>query len=195
MKALFRFKTLFFGLLAVSIGATTGVVLAAHTVHRAAPAATAISVNFAGDRGAAETTPEPEATASPEPEAEASPEPETQASPEPEPEATESPEAENQNENESEPSEHPSPTPASTAATSTETFTLVGGTVTLSCPASGPIMLDSATPNAGFSFEQSREDGDSTIEIRFESSSHESRLQADCAAGQVQVLEQREESN
>ena len=194
MKALFRYKTLFFAALAVTLGATTGVVLAAHTVHQFSPVGS-VATTFSGHQSESGTEPSPEATESPRPEATESPE----ASPEPE--ATESPEATEAAENEPneeaspEPQEHPSPTPTSTTTVSSRTFNLTGGTVTLSCPSSGAIMLDSATPNVGFSFEQSREDGDQTIEIRFQSSSHESRLQADCAGGQVQVLELREESN
>jgi len=192
MKGLFRSKTLFFAALAVTLGATTGVVLAAHAV-TTSPVGT-ITGTFSGHEGQSGTgssgeaqSPEPEATENPE----ASPEPEATESPE----ATEAAENEPNEEASPEPQEHPSPTPTSTTTVSSRTFNLTGGTVTLSCPSSGAIMLDSATPNVGFSFEQSREDGDQTIEIRFQSSSHESRLQADCAGGQVQVLELREESN
>jgi outer membrane biosynthesis protein TonB len=183
MKTLFRTNSLFFGALAIGLGATTGLVLAGQTVHRPATPAS-LTVSLAGHQSERQAPPAPEATESPEP-----PAPGT----EPEPEPAETAEAEPAEA--AEPEEHPSPTPTAATASSSQTFSLTGGTVTLSCPSFGAIMLDSASPTAGFSFEQSREDGDSTIEIRFESSSHESRLQADCAGGQVQVLELREESN
>lgn len=199
MKTLFRTRTVLFGALAVTLGAASGAVLAAHSINRAAPLA-AISVSFAGHhvQGQAEASPEPAES----PEADASPEPEATETPEAaEPaEAAEAAEAgagaeAPEPEADQQPEEHPTPAPTATSAASTETFSLTGGTVTLSCPSSGAITLDSASPNAGFSFEQGTEDGGGTIEVRFESSSHESRLQADCSGGQVQVLELREEAS
>jgi len=77
---------------------------------------------------------------------------------------------------------------------STRTFSLVGGTVTVTCTGN-VLTIDSAIPNAGFSMEQELKDDDHTAEFRFENGSHESRLEVSCASGQVQVQELREENS
>jgi hypothetical protein len=87
----------------------------------------------------------------------------------------------------------PAPAPAPPQS-STRTFSLVGGTVTVTCTGN-TLTVDSATPNAGFSMEQELKDDDNAVEFRFESSSHESRLEVSCANGQVQVQELREENS
>ncbi len=90
----------------------------------------------------------------------------------------------------------PSPQLASPTATSSptsQTFQLTGGTVTLSC-ANGVISIDAATPNAGFTVEQEVKDEGAQAEVRFESATHESRLEASCVGDQIQVDELREEA-
>lgn len=87
------------------------------------------------------------------------------------------------------------PSPAPTSFTSTGTFILVGGTVTLSCFSSGSIIVDLLTPNTGFSARVEHEDDGQEVEVRFEGGSHESRLEAACVGGQVELRELREESS
>jgi outer membrane biosynthesis protein TonB len=101
--------------------------------------------------------------------------------------------AENENEN-----ENARPTPAPTAppapaTSSTKTFSLVGGTVMVTCTGNA-ITLDSATPNAGFTTDKA-ESQEGSVEVRFESDSHESRLQVSCRNGAVVVEELREENS
>jgi hypothetical protein len=91
---------------------------------------------------------------------------------------------------------HPSPQLASPTATSSptsQTFHLTGGTVTFSC-ANGVISIDAATPNAGFTVEQEVKDEGARAEVRFESATHESRLEASCVGDQIRVDELREEA-
>ena len=80
------------------------------------------------------------------------------------------------------PAAPPAPTPAP-AATS-RTFTLVGGSAQLSCT-NGQIALNWATPNSGYWVETGTEDGGATIEVRFRSDAHESRLDASCSGSTV----------
>lgn len=75
----------------------------------------------------------------------------------------------------------PSPAPSG----SSRTFTLQGGTASVSCQ-SNQISLDWATPNAGFQVELERHDSNSVLEVRFLGDSHESRLETWCSGGQVQ---------
>jgi hypothetical protein len=84
----------------------------------------------------------------------------------------------------SQPPRSPSPPPTQ-AASSSRTFALVGGTTQLTC-GGGSIVLNWATPNSGFWVETSTENGGATIEVRFRSDAHESRLDAWCATGRVQ---------
>jgi cytoskeletal protein RodZ len=85
------------------------------------------------------------------------------------------------------------PPPTAAAAPTTRTFALVGGTASLSC-GSGAISLDWATPNPGFQVETGTSDGGAQVEVRFRSDSHESRLDAWCAGGQVQGAVEEESS-
>lgn len=62
---------------------------------------------------------------------------------------------------------------------------MVGGTASLTCTGA-QIALNWATPNSGFQVETGTSDGGTTVEVRFRSDSHESRLQASCSGGQVQ---------
>lgn len=87
------------------------------------------------------------------------------------------------------------PSPVASGSTATATFSLIGGTVTVSCPSFGSIMVDLVAPNPGFSVRTEREDNGQTVEIRFEADSHESRLQATCAGARVVALELREGSS
>jgi hypothetical protein len=73
------------------------------------------------------------------------------------------------------------PAPSKTS----RTFSLVGGTVDVSCQ-NNQISLDWATPNAGFQVEIEWHDSNTVLEVRFTSSSHESRLETWCSAGQIQ---------
>src|SRR5712692_326538 len=69
--------------------------------------------------------------------------------------------------------------PTTASSPTSQTFQLAGGTVTLSC-AKGVISIDTATPNAGFTVEQEVKDQGAQAEVRFESATHESRLEASC---------------
>jgi hypothetical protein len=70
---------------------------------------------------------------------------------------------------------------------------MVGGTASLTC-SGDRITLNWATPNSGFEVEIESSGGSSVVEVRFRSSAHESRLEAWCAGGVVQ-LSIREESS
>jgi hypothetical protein len=83
--------------------------------------------------------------------------------------------------------------PAQQASTSTRTFTLIGGTTQLTCTGDA-ISLDWATPNSGFWVETGTENGGATIEVRFRSDTHESRLDAWCSSGTMQFSEREESS-
>jgi hypothetical protein len=102
--------------------------------------------------------------------------------------------AENENEP---PAPAPAPAPPTApptpAASSSQTFSLIGGTVTVTCTGN-TITLNSATPNTGFSIDQ-EENEDGQVEVRFRSDSHESRLQVACQNGTVVVEELREENS
>ena len=77
------------------------------------------------------------------------------------------------------------PPPASAPSQSSRTFNLLGGTVAVSCQ-NNQVSLDWATPNAGFQAEIDWHQSNTVLEVRFTSSSHETRLQTWCTAGQVQ---------
>lgn len=75
----------------------------------------------------------------------------------------------------------PAPAPAASPAT----FNMIGGTATVSCSSGQPV-LAAGTPKPGFEMETGTSDGGATLEVRFKADTHESRLQAWCAAGAVQ---------
>jgi hypothetical protein len=90
--------------------------------------------------------------------------------------------------------EQPAPVPPTSApATSTRTFSLIGGTVVVTCTGN-MISLDSASPNPGFTIDTEQNDG-GQVEVRFRSDSHESRLEVTCQNGSVIVQELREEES
>jgi len=70
------------------------------------------------------------------------------------------------------------------ATVSSSTFTLRGGSAALSCSGS-QIALDWATPNQGYWVETETSDGGNTVEVRFRSDTHESRLRAWCSGGHL----------
>jgi hypothetical protein len=120
--------------------------------------------------------------------------------------ALETPEVKNEEQNEpaenepaeNEPAENENevanpPAPPSTVPTSSRTFSLVGGTVSVTCRGSA-ISLDSVTPNPGFTVE-SEQNEEGRVEVRFRSDNHESRLEVTCQSGQVVVEELREEES
>ncbi len=80
------------------------------------------------------------------------------------------------------PAPNPPPPPATT---NTQTFSLIGGTASVSCIGS-QITLNWATPKSGFQVETSTTNGGAQLEVKFRSDTHESRLEAWCAGGQVQ---------
>jgi hypothetical protein len=90
-------------------------------------------------------------------------------------------------------SAEPSPTAAASPRPASQTFQLTGGTVTVTC-AGGVITVNDATPNAGFTVEQELKDEGAQAEVRFESATHESRLEVECAGDEIQVEELREEA-
>ena len=75
----------------------------------------------------------------------------------------------------------------------TRTFSLVGGTASVTCSGS-QITVNWATPNSGFEVEIDSSSGGGTIEVRFRSDTHESRLEAWCSGGQVQSSIREESS-
>ena len=89
----------------------------------------------------------------------------------------------------------PAPTaaPTSQPMTSSQTFSLVGGTVTVTCTGSA-ISLDSVTPNPGFTIDK-EENEDGQVEVRLQSDSHESRPRVTCQNGTVVLEELREENS
>jgi len=89
----------------------------------------------------------------------------------------------------------PTPTaaPTSQPMTSSQSFSLVGGTVTVTCTGSA-ISLDSVTPNADFTIDK-EENEDGQVEVRLQSDSHESRLRVTCQNGTVVLEELREENS
>ena len=90
------------------------------------------------------------------------------------------------------PSSTPSP-PAQQTGSSSRTIAVVGGTAQVTC-SGGAIALNWATPNSGFWVETSTQDGGAVIEVRFRSDTHESRVEAQCAAGNVQFTVREESS-
>jgi hypothetical protein len=91
------------------------------------------------------------------------------------------------------PPRSPAPPPTHQPSSNTRTFALIGGTTQLACSGDS-IALDWATPNTGFWVETSTENGGATIEVRFRSDSHESRLDARCSGGTVQFNVREEAS-
>lgn len=84
------------------------------------------------------------------------------------------------------PSGNPAPNPPPPpATTNTQTFSLIGGTASVSCTGS-QVTLNWATPKSGFQVETGTASGGAQIEVKFRSDTHESRLEAWCAGGQVQ---------
>ena len=75
----------------------------------------------------------------------------------------------------------------------TRTITAQGGTVDVSCQ-NGQIVLDWATPNAGFQVETEWHDSNTVLEVRFQSSSHESRVETWCSSGQIQATLEEQSS-
>jgi hypothetical protein len=77
-------------------------------------------------------------------------------------------------------------TPAPPAPpTSSRTFNLQGGTVDVTCQ-NNQISLYWATPNSGFQVETEWHNSNTVLEVRFTSSTHESRIETWCSGGQVQ---------
>jgi cytoskeletal protein RodZ len=77
-------------------------------------------------------------------------------------------------------------TPAPPAPTSSSrTFSLQGGTVDVTCK-NNQISLYWAVPNSGFQVETEWHDSNTVLEVRFTSSTHESRIETWCSGGQVQ---------
>jgi len=76
-------------------------------------------------------------------------------------------------------------TPNPSPVRSSRTFTLQGGTASVSCQ-NNQISLDWATPNTGFQVQLEWHDSNSVLEVRFTSDSHETRLETWCSGGQVQ---------
>ncbi len=85
------------------------------------------------------------------------------------------------------------PAPPTAAPTASRTFSLIGGTVSVTCTGN-VISLDSATPNSGFTVETENKEEGQRIEVRFRSETHESRLEVGCQNGQVVSEEIREEA-
>jgi len=88
------------------------------------------------------------------------------------------------------------PTPATAPrppANPSRTIAAQGGTVDVSCQGS-QIALDWATPNAGFQVETGWHDSNTVLEVRFTSSSHESRIETWCSAGQIQATVEEQSS-
>jgi len=83
--------------------------------------------------------------------------------------------------------------PPQAPANDTRTFSLVGGTANVTCSGS-QITLNWATPNSGYGVEIGSSNSGGLIEVRFRSDTHESRLEAWCAGGQVQSSIREESS-
>jgi len=121
--------------------------------------------------------------------------PSPQAKPEQENEAAENEAAENEDNDEDEDEdEAPAPAPPTGATTTSRTFSLIGGTVSVTCTGN-VISLNSATPKSGFTVETERKDDRQKIEVRFRSETHESRIEVRCQNGQVVAEEIREEAD
>jgi len=91
------------------------------------------------------------------------------------------------------PAATPTPQPPPAPTSSTRTFSLVGGSASVTCRGS-QVSLDWATPNSGFWVETGTSDSGTKVEVRFRSDSHESRLEAWCSGGQVQGVTTEESS-
>jgi hypothetical protein len=85
------------------------------------------------------------------------------------------------------------PTSRPPASNPTRTITAQGGTVDVSCQ-NGQITLDWATPNAGYQVQTEWHDSNTVLEVRFRSSSHESRIEAWCSSGQIQATVEEQSS-
>lgn len=123
--------------------------------------------------------------------------PTPQAQVEQENEAAENEAAENENNDEDEDEvedEAPAPAPPTRATTSSRTFSLIGGTVSVTCTGN-VISLNSATPNSGFTVETERKDSGQQLEVEFRSETHKSKIEVGCRSGQVVAEEIREEAD
>ena len=78
----------------------------------------------------------------------------------------------------------PSPSPAPGVGSGSGVFTLVGGSATVGCTAGNP-SVTAAASNPGFVVERDS-GGGGTVEVRFRSASHESKLDASCSGNAVQ---------
>jgi len=216
MKGIFRPQAVVIGFIALALLGWSGSAAfrgASRTIHEARSSATVAE--------SPEATPSPEVSPSPvvpeeekeaaqaaqhenevkveaeqKAEVKAEAEDEANEAAEDEDEANEAAEEENEaaeQEVEAAPTPTPTPTPSSSPAPSSKTFNLVGGTVTFRCQGN-TISLVSVSPKSGFSSEVETEDGGQKIEVKFESRTHESRIEAICSGGQVQATEIREES-
>lgn len=76
------------------------------------------------------------------------------------------------------------PTPSTAPSGTPQTFTLTGGSATVSCAGGQPV-LDSTAANPGYTVESGTQNGGSTLEVEFRSDSHDSRLFASCSSGHV----------
>ena len=186
------------------IGALAGVIVIAGAVRTAAtPGHGQVHLVVASSSGSvaqgqverqaeAQATPEPVENEAAENEAaDEANEPAEEAN-EPADEANEPAENENEHAAPPPPTAPPAP-PTSQPATSTQTFSLAGGTVTVTCTGNA-ITLNSATPNTGFTIDKQESEG-GQVEVRFRNDDHESRLQVACQNGTVVVEELREDNS
>jgi cytoskeletal protein RodZ len=179
------------------IGALAGIIVIAGAVRTAAtPSHGQVHLVVASSSGSVtegQVERHAEAQATPEAvENEAAENEATEEANEPAEEANEPAENENEHAAPPPPTAPPAP-PTSQPATSTQTFSLTGGTVTVTC-AGNAITLNSATPNAGFTIDK-QENEDGQVEVRFRNDDHESRLQVACQNGTVVVEELREDNS
>ncbi|GBD85397.1 hypothetical protein BMS3Abin02_01802 [bacterium BMS3Abin02] len=87
----------------------------------------------------------------------------------------------------------PTTTPTTTAApTLDRRYTLVGGWVTVAC-SGDDISFKSAAPKPGFSVERTEVE-ENKVDVKFESSDHTSRFEAECSGGNVvESIEEKDE--
>lgn len=82
------------------------------------------------------------------------------------------------------------PPTTTTAAPTNQTYTLTGGTVTLSV-GNGEVWVVSAVANAGFDTDIEHA-GPNSVEVKFESNNHKSKLKASFDGGELKVDKQEE---
>ncbi len=82
------------------------------------------------------------------------------------------------------------PQTTTTAAPSYQSFSVIGGTVTLAV-ANGEVWVVSAVPNVGFIYEAEKS-GPPTVEVEFESNTHKSELSAKVENGELKVETEEE---